>query len=145
MSTIIDDCDSDRGLHRFDVKRFLVVRPYKPFKSVGQESVIPAVLQESLDAIMSSFYFQDKFAIGEYTHGVERGEGSLNPQDGKNHCAVKVYRPISLSSLLLKTLEILVEVCVRSTLPLDNFSKVQHAYLKGKSGEIALTDVVGNI
>ena len=69
------------------------------------------------------------------------------PKMGRiNHNTAKDYRPISLSSFLLKTLERLIDLHIRNVLITNNtYSKAQHAYQKGRSVETALHSVVGNI
>ena len=68
------------------------------------------------------------------------------PKAGKiNLDKAKDFRPISLSSFFLKTAERLVDLEIRSKLDMQGISESQHAYMKGKSTETALHDVVGNI
>ena len=62
-----------------------------------------------------------------------------------NHNMTKDYRPSSLSSFLLKTMEKLIDLHVREKLQPNNFSVAQYAYLKGKSVETALLEIVGFI
>jgi hypothetical protein len=58
----------------------------------------------------------------------------------------KAYRPISLSSFLLKTMEKLVDRHVRDrVLRTHPLHRNQHAYQKGKSTETALHNVVTRI
>ena len=65
------------------------------------------------------------------------------PKAGKtNHSKAKDYRPISLSSFMLKTFERLLDHHIRSKFNKNNISYSQHAYLKGKSCETALHEVV---
>ena len=54
----------------------------------------------------------------------------------------KDYRPISLSSFLLKTMERLVDNFIRMRLDPAVMSRSQHAYCKGKSTETALHTIV---
>lgn len=61
------------------------------------------------------------------------------PKPGKStYSSPRYFRPISLSSCLLKTLESLVDR-VLSTMPLHG---AQHAYVVGKSIEIVLNQQV---
>ena len=65
------------------------------------------------------------------------------PKAGKvNHSTAKDYRPISLSSFLLKVLERILDQQIRTLFNCSNISKMQHAYLKGKSVETALHELV---
>lgn len=61
------------------------------------------------------------------------------------HGPAKDYRPISLSSFFLKTLERLVDLHIRQSLSRNNISSSQHAYCKGKSTDTALHSIVGHI
>lgn len=61
------------------------------------------------------------------------------PKAGKrNPLYSKEYRPISLTSFLLKTLEKILDAYIRDKLPSASISKAQHAYTKGRSTETAL-------
>ncbi|GBP00066.1 Retrovirus-related Pol polyprotein from type-1 retrotransposable element R1 [Eumeta japonica] len=57
----------------------------------------------------------------------------------------KDYRPISLTSFLLKTLERIMDLHLRSTIDDSYLSPSQHAYTKGRSVETALHSLVGHI
>ena len=68
------------------------------------------------------------------------------PKAGKaSHSSPKDFRPISLSSFLLKTLERLIELYLKSIINPNMLSKAQHAYCKGKSTETALHSLVAQI
>jgi hypothetical protein len=66
------------------------------------------------------------------------------PKPGKlDYTEAKAYRPISLSSFLLKTMEKLVDRHIRDgALRAYPLHRNQHAYQKGKSTETALHNVV---
>jgi hypothetical protein len=66
------------------------------------------------------------------------------PKPGRNsHCGPKDFRPISLTSFLLKTLERLVDRYLRDeVLALKPLHPNQHAYQAGKSVETALRQLV---
>jgi hypothetical protein len=69
------------------------------------------------------------------------------PKSGKfNYTEAKAYRPISLSSFLLKTMEKLVDRNIReSALGIHPLHRNQHADQIGKSTETALHNVVTRI
>lgn len=68
------------------------------------------------------------------------------PKPGrKNHETAKDFRPLSLTSFVLKALERLIDIYIRSFLGEESLSTAQHAYIKGKSTESALHEVVGLI
>lgn len=77
---------------------------------------------------------------------MEGGKSGLHSQSrksGPQHC--KDFRPISLSSFLLKIMERLLSLQITQRLTPGNFSEAQHAYRKGRSVETALHEVVGSI
>ena len=64
------------------------------------------------------------------------------PKPGKeDYCAAKSYRPISLTSFLMKALEKMMEVVLKQ----HPIHKDQHAYRKGRSTDTALHAVVSRI
>ncbi|XP_036327418.1 uncharacterized protein LOC118740028 [Rhagoletis pomonella] len=65
------------------------------------------------------------------------------PAGKRGHDNAKDFRPISLMSFVLKTFERLLDLYVRDKT--SNLSCSQHAYLKGKSTETALHEVVRTI
>jgi hypothetical protein len=68
------------------------------------------------------------------------------PKAGKtNHCNPKDFRPISLSSFILKGMERLLDLHIRSLFSIEVISKSQHAYMKGRSVDTALHEVVNEI
>ena len=68
------------------------------------------------------------------------------PKAGKaSHVFAKDFRPISLSSFLLKTFERLLDIHIRSKADVFGLSRCQHAYIKGRSTETALHKVVSNV
>jgi len=71
----------------------------------------------------------------------------LVPKPGRtDYTMVKAFRPISLMSFLLKTLERLVDRFIRDdTLIRYLLNENQHAYMAGKSTDTALHVLVGKI
>ena len=68
------------------------------------------------------------------------------PKAGKAlHVTLKDFRPISLTSFLLKTFERLLEVYMKRTISSRLLSDSQHAYRKGKLTETALHSIVSCI
>lgn len=67
----------------------------------------------------------------------------FTPKSGKtNHSNAKDYRPISLSSFLLKVMERLLDCHIRSYFNDRKIAKSQHAYIKGRSVETALHEIM---
>ena len=69
------------------------------------------------------------------------------PKPGKqSYLEAKSYRPITLTSFLLKGLECLIDLHIRETcLQKKPLSKFQHAYLPGKSVDSALHNLIQRI
>jgi len=68
------------------------------------------------------------------------------PKAGKaTHITAKDFRPISLTSFLLKSFKRMISLHIRSTIDPTQISEAQHAYTKGKSTELALHLVVSSI
>jgi len=68
------------------------------------------------------------------------------PKAGKGtDTTAKDFRPISLTSFLLKSFETMISLHIRATVDPPQISEAQHAYTKGKSTESALHLVVSSI
>jgi len=121
---------------------------FDPYKSPGLDMVFPAMIQKA------------KTVLSHWLMAIYRGCLELNyvpeswraakvvfiPKVGKSsHCGPKDYRPISLTSFLLKILERVIEIWIRENLTPGFLSDDQHAYTRGKSTESALHSVVGTI
>jgi len=68
------------------------------------------------------------------------------PKAGKaTHTTAKDFRPISLTSFLLKSFEKMISLHIKATIDPTQISEAQHAFTKGKSIESALHLVVSSI
>jgi len=68
------------------------------------------------------------------------------PKAGKaTHTTAMDYRPISLTSFLLKSFERMISLNIGATVDPTQISEAQNAYTKGKSTELALHLVVSSI
>jgi hypothetical protein len=118
----------------------------KPFKAVGADEIVPALLQQGEEQIVPLLcrIYRACLAYGFIPTAWRQVKVTFIPDPGKlDYTKVKDYRPISLSSFLLKTMEKLVERHIRD----DSLRKYplhhnQHAYQTGKSTETALHNVV---
>jgi len=125
------------------------IQSFSPFKSPGPDGLFPALLQESLEYILPILCKIFKFCLA---HGIIPRAWKLVrvafiPKPGKaSYDSAKAFRPISLSSFLLKALERLVDRYLREV-PLSKLPMHanQHAYSPGKSTETALHNLVGRI
>ena len=124
------------------------VNTFEPFKSPGPDGIFPALLQNSSTAVMTLIVdiFRGCLKLRHIPYGWREVKVIFIPKAGKaGHSKPKDYRPISLSSFLLKTLERLIDLYLRANIDTNLISSAQHAYLKGKSVESALHVVVNCI
>ncbi|KAL1448444.1 hypothetical protein WDU94_012211 [Cyamophila willieti] len=122
---------------------------FKPFKSPGPDKIYPALLQEGLDLICPVLckLFRFSLALRYIPRCWRKAKVVFLAKPGRRNLSqAKSFRPISLSSFLLKTLERLVdwhlEEDLLSRIP---HSPNQHAYQRGKSTETALNELVTKI
>ena len=124
------------------------VESFDPYKTPGPDGIHPVPLQKALPRLLPWLLeiFTKSLQIGHIPGKWRNVRVTFIPKAGKaSHTVAKDYRTVSLSSFLLKCLERLVDTFIRENLPPELISKDQHAYLKGKSTETALHEVVGTI
>lgn len=132
-----------RGRIRFAVHKF------HSFKSAGLDGVFPALLKQGLELLLSRLasVFKSSFVLGYIPKGWEKVRVAFIPKPGKaTHCTAKDFRPISLTSFLLKTAERLLDFYIRREV-LREFPlhANQHAYQMGKSTDTALHQMTQKI
>ena len=122
------------------------VDSFKPYKSPGGDGIFPALLQNCLEDILPhlSRLFMSSFNFGYIPKLWRKVNVVFIPKAGKRSAAdPKSYRPISLSSFILKSMEKVLDLHIRSELnrkaPLSLY---QFAYQKGKSTTTALHTLV---
>lgn len=121
---------------------------FEGYKSPGPDSIRPIMLQKIKHLITP-------FLVNIYRHCLLNGyipsrwkevRVTFIPKTGKpSHITAKDFRPISLSSFCLKTMERIIDMDLRKDLDFSVLSQSQHAYVKGKSVETALHSVVSSI
>ena len=125
------------------------VNSFSRFKSPGPDGIFPGLLQEGLEYFIEHLFsmFRACLALAYIPESWRRVKVVFIPKPGKaSYCLAKSFRPISLTSFFLKSLERLVDRHFR-----DNSLKTfplharQHAYQRGKSVETALHEVVFRI
>lgn len=125
------------------------INSFKPFKSPGPDQIIPALLQAGLDALMPYLIriFRSSIATGYIPSTWRRARVVFIPKvGGKDPTQAKSYRPISLTSFLLKTQEKLIDKWLRSTtLNLHPLHAYQHAFRAGRSTDTALYQLTEKI
>uniref|UniRef100_A0A1B6LSC1 Reverse transcriptase domain-containing protein n=1 Tax=Graphocephala atropunctata TaxID=36148 RepID=A0A1B6LSC1_9HEMI len=125
------------------------IRSFQPYKSPGVDGIIPAMLQESVDLVVPKLLslFRTSLATGVIPSAWKTSRVIFIPKPGRtSYDRAKDYRPISLTSFLLKTMEKVIDRHVRVNV-LGNcpLHTNQHAYQQGKSCETALHNLVGII
>ena len=122
---------------------------FSPFKSPGGDGVFPALLQRGPDSLHTILceLLRASLAYGYIPQAWRLSRVTFIPKRGRtDHSLAKSYRPISLSSFFLKTLERLVEMYLRKrVLSGTPLHRNQHAYQPGKSCDTALHQLVGRI
>jgi len=124
------------------------VNSFKPFKSPGPDGFFPAQLQRTLDMSLPwlTAIFHGCLALNHIPTRWLDVKVIFIPKAGKpSHTNPKDFRPISLSSFLLKTLERLIDTHIRLTIDHSLLSDAQHAYRKGRSTDTALHSLVYSI
>ena len=125
------------------------LKSFKPFKSAGLDGIFPALLQWQLNQATNQLLPIYRACIAfKYIPRVWReAKVVFLPKPGKeDYTDAKSFRPISLTSFLLKTLERLVDRHLRDgALKSRPLHPQQHAYRKGRSTESALHMVVHKI
>lgn len=121
---------------------------FSPYKAAGPDGIFPKMLQESKELSIPwiTNLFKGSLLLGHNPQAWRKVKVVFIPKAGKRgHVLAKDFRPISLSSYLLKTLERILEMELRNKIVTKPLCKSQHAYCKGRSTETALSEVVGNI
>src|ERR1700712_4390514 len=113
------------------------------------DGIFPALLQWGQDYIIDilMMIFKASIVLGYIPTKWREIRVIFIPKAGKNdYSTAKSFRPISLTSFVLKTLERLVERHIKDTPLLSKpLHPNQHGYISGRSTESALHNVVGRI
>ena len=125
------------------------IETFKPFKSAGKDEIFPALLQEGLKILLPvlEVIFVFSHATGHIPSLWRESKVVYIPKVGKKPSdSPKSFRPITLSSFLLKTMERILDRLIRDTfLQEQPLNRNQHAYQEGKSTISALKSVVQEI
>lgn len=118
------------------------ISSFAPFKSGGPDGIFPKMLTESLNSTQAFLQkiFRASWEIGHIPNPWTKVKVVFIPKPGKNdYTSPKSFRPISLSSFLLKTMERLLDRYIRDVLLKDQpISSDQHAFRPGRSTDSAL-------
>lgn len=125
------------------------IQTFSPFKSPGEDGILPALLQKGLDVLVLHLLriFRICLARGYIPVAWRTVRVVFIPKPGKNdYTQAKSFRPISLGSFLLKALERLVDCYLREGILVQRpLHPHQYAYRAGRSVETALHHLVNRI
>ena len=118
------------------------IKSFQPYKSAGIDGIFPILLQKGIGNLLPFLVniFRSSLALGYIPEKWRRAKVTFLPKAGKKDCtSPKAFRPICLTSFLLKTVEKMVDTHIKSTaLEKAPLHPNQHAYRAGKSTETAL-------
>jgi hypothetical protein len=124
----------------------LAIGSFAPYKSPGMDGIFPALLQEGREILIPYLIriFCACLATGYVPVLWRQAKVVFIPKPGRSsYCGPRDFRPISLTSFLLKTMERLVDRYLRDeTLALLPLHPNQHVYQTGKSVDSALHQLV---
>ena len=148
FSASLDSWQTARSIITTDTLKW-AIDGFAPYKSPGMDEVFPILLQKGFE------YFKfvlRKIMISTLATGyIPKLWRQINvkfiPKGGRqSYDEAKSFRPISLSSFLLKTLERIIDHLIRDKyLTQHPLHATQHAYQTGKSTTTLLHNVVHNI
>jgi len=111
---------------------------FAAYKAPGLNGIFPAILQVTKAPCLYEIYSACLLRPIQW----RTSRIVFLPKAGKcSHVSTKDYRPISLTSSILKTREKLLDLHIRNDVG-RLMSSNQHAYTKGKSVETALHSLV---
>jgi hypothetical protein len=119
---------------------------FAPYKSPGVDGIFPALLQRVREVVIPFLVriFRACLAPSYVPAMWRQVKVVFKPKPGRNsYSGPRDYRPVSLTSFLLKTMERLVDRYLRDkVLAFMPLHPNQHAYQAGKSVETALHQLV---
>ena len=119
---------------------------FNPFKSPGGDNIFPALLQKGISTLVPHLrnLFIASLTLGHIPKAWRQVLVAFITKASKNKNDIaSSFRPISLMSFILKTLEKLVDKRIRNIdLTSRKIDIQQHAYQPGKSVDSALHDLV---
>lgn len=119
------------------------------YKAPGPDNIYPILLQKCIDIIGRNLrdIMRASLILSYVPMSWRQVRVVFIPKPGKkDYAEAKSFRPISLSSFVIKTLERLIETDLRNQAPnCLSLHERQHAYIKGRSTETALHDLVSQV
>ncbi|XP_055858922.1 retrovirus-related Pol polyprotein from type-1 retrotransposable element R1 isoform X1 [Episyrphus balteatus] len=124
------------------------INTFSPYKSPGPDGILPIMLQnqQEIAVLWLEKIFKGCLLLNHVPKSWRQVSVVFIPKVGKRgHESAKDFRPISLTSFLLKSLERILETHIRDIFKRCPLASSQHAYMRGKSTETALHEVVRTI
>lgn len=125
------------------------INSFKPYKAAGADGIFPALLKQGLETLSTPLcaIFRASIALGYVPTSWRVGRVVFIPKPGRDtYAKAKSFRPISLTSFLMKTLEKLIDRHIRDEVLRDTpLHRNQHAYQSGKSCELAIHELTNRI
>ena len=122
------------------------INSFAPYKSPGMDGIFPALLQQGQEILIPYLIkiFRTCLATGFVPAAWREVKVVFIPKPGRSvYCGPRDYRPISLTSFLLKTMERLVDRFLRDeVLVYKPLHPNQYAYQTVKSVDTALHQLV---
>ena len=119
---------------------------FEPLKAAGPDGILPIFLQKAAESIMAELItlFRSSFMLGYIPQNWRRVKVIFIPKAGRSDPTTpKAFRPISLTSSVLKLMEKITDNYIRTEFLKDSpLHKHQYAYQAGKSTETALHTLV---
>ena len=152
-----DDEDATPEIQNEDVEKLTIitereielsVMSFKPFKAPGPDGIYPAMLQQGRDILKPSLLslYTASLEFGYIPQGWRKCRAVFLPKPGKpTYDEASSWRPISLTSFLLKTMERLIDRYLRrQQIEKRLIENNQFAYVRGRSTDAALHRLVAN-
>lgn len=124
------------------------ISSFKPYKAPGPDCIYPIMLQNTGKLSMHNMemIFKSSLTLAYIPESWREVRVVFIPKPGRAcYSEARAYRPISLMSFFLKTLERLIDRYIRDKCCLNKLSARQHAYLAGRSVETALHNICARI
>ena len=125
------------------------VNSFKAIKAPGPDGIFPLLLQEGLEILAPHLVslFQSSLALGHVPTAWASAKVTFLPKPGKpDYGQAKAYRPICLTSFILKAMEKILDKYIRKIVQENQaLHPNQYAYRPGRSTEAALHQVVSKV
>jgi len=130
-------------------KTYLAINSFGDFKAAGPDGLKPKILKNLGDGMIFRLtnIYKACFLLGYVPVSWRTSKVVFIPKEGKSdYSECRSFRPITLSNFLFKVMERLMQWKLDSESPIKSLiSTNQHAFIKGRSTETALSNLVKHI